>query len=69
MSSRIFPLPPLLKNCNFFFKKLLKGFITQKDEIYAFVVDFLAALPADMKRFLDIAGLMGTYSSELGCED
>lgn len=51
-----------------FLQELLKGFITRKDEICALVVDFLAALPADMKRFLDIAGLMGTYSPELGCE-
>ena len=32
------------------------------------VLDFLAGLPADMKRFLDFEGLLGTSTPEMGCE-
>ena len=39
-----------------------------EEEICALVTDFLAGLPADMKRFLDFEGLMGTSASEMGCE-
>ena len=31
-------------------------------------VDFLASLPAGLKRFLDFEGLMGTSTPEMGCE-
>ena len=51
-----------------FLQKLLKGFITRKEEICALVMDFLAGLPADMKRFLDFEGLLGTSAPEVGCE-
>ena len=51
-----------------FLQKLLEGFITRKEEICALVTDFLAGLPADMKRFLDFKGLMGTSTPETGCE-
>ena len=51
-----------------FLQKLLEGFIARKEEICALVVDFLAGLPADMKRFLDFKGLIGTFSPEMGCE-
>ena len=51
-----------------FLQKLLQGFITQKEEICALVTDFLAGLPADIKRFLDFKGVMGTYAPKMGCE-
>ena len=51
-----------------FLQKLLEGFITRKEEICALVLDFLAGLLADMKRFLDFEGLMGTSTPEMGCE-
>ena len=51
-----------------FLQKLLEGFIARKEEISALVLDFLAGLPADMKRFLDFEGLMGTSTPEMGCE-
>lgn len=51
-----------------FLQKLLEGFIARKEEISALVVDFLAGLPADTKRFLDFAGLMATSAPETGCE-
>ena len=51
-----------------FLQKLLEGFITRKEEIRALVLDFLAGLPADMKRFLDFEGLMGTSAPKMGCE-
>ena len=51
-----------------FLEKLLEGFITRKEEIRALVLDFLAGLPADMKRFLDFEGLMGTSAPKMGCE-
>ena len=51
-----------------FLEKLLEGFITRKEEICALVVDFLAGLPADMKRFLVFEGLMGTPAPKMGCE-
>lgn len=51
-----------------FLQKLLEGFITRKEDICALVTDFLAGLPADMKRFLDFEGLMGTSTPEMGCE-
>ena len=51
-----------------FLQKLLEGFITRKKEICELVMDFLAGLPTDMKRFLDIEGLMGTSTPEMGCE-
>ena len=51
-----------------FLQKLLEGFITRKEEICALVVDFLAGLPADMRRFLDFEGLMATSAPEMGCE-
>ena len=31
-------------------------------------VDFLASLPAGLKRLLDFEGLMGTSTPEMGCE-
>ena len=46
----------------------MEGFITRQEEICALVMDFLAGLPADMKRFLDFEGLMGTSAPEIGCE-
>ena len=49
-------------------KKLLEGFIPQKKEICALVVDFLEGLSADMKRFPDFEGSMGTSSSKMGRE-
>ena len=51
-----------------FLQKLLEGFIARKEEIIALVVDFLADLPADMRRFLGFEGLMGSSSPEMGCE-
>ncbi len=51
-----------------FLEKLLEGFITRKEEIFELVADFLEGLPADMKRFLDFKGLMGTSAPEMGCE-
>ena len=51
-----------------FLLKLLEGFITRKEEISSLVLDFLAGLPADMKRFLDFEGLMGTSAPEMGYE-
>lgn len=51
-----------------FLQKLLEGFITRKEEICALVLDFLAGLPADIKRFLDFEGLMGTLSPKMGYE-
>ena len=51
-----------------FLQKLLEGFITRKEEICALVVDFLAGLPADMRRFLDFEGIMATSAPEMGCE-
>ena len=40
----------------------------RKEEICALIMDFLAGLPAGMKRFLDFEGLLGTSTPELGCE-
>ena len=51
-----------------FLQKLLEGFITRKEEICTLVTDFLEGLPADMKRFLDFEGLLGTSTPEMGCE-
>ena len=51
-----------------FLQKLLEGFITRKEEICTLVTNFIDGLPADIKRFLDFEGLMGTSASEMGCE-
>ena len=57
-----------LEKLQLFLQKLLEGFITRKEEICALILDFLAGLPADMKRFLDFEGLLGTSTPEMGCE-
>ena len=46
----------------------MEGFITRQEEICALVMDFLAGLPADVKRFLDFDGLMGTPAPKMRCE-
>ena len=51
-----------------FLQKLLEGFITRKEEICTLVTDFLEGLPADIKRFLDFEGLLGTSDPKIGCE-
>lgn len=62
------PFAAAFEKLQLFLQKLLGGFIARRDEIYALVMDFLASLPADMKRFLDFEGLMDTSTPEMGCE-
>lgn len=51
-----------------FLQKLLNGFIAQKEEICALVMDFLENLLSDLKHFLGFEGLLGTPSPKMGCE-
>ncbi len=51
-----------------FLQKLLEGFIARKEKICALVRDFIEGLPADMKRFHDFEGVMGTSEAKTGCE-
>ena len=57
---RRYQVSSILKKCN--------AYKEQGFSVAALVMDFLAGLPADMKRFLDFEGLMGTSAPEMGCE-
>ena len=51
-----------------FLEELLQGFHPLQQGIYALIVEFLADLPADVAKFLDLDGLRADFDAKTGCE-
>ena len=51
-----------------FLEELLQGFHPLQQGIYALIVEFLADLPADVAKFLDLDGLRADFDAQTGCE-
>ena len=51
-----------------FLAELLEGFNALQQDIYAMIMEFLADLPAEIKKFLDLDGLRAGFEAKMGCK-
>ena len=51
-----------------FLEELLQGFNHLQQGICALIVEFLADLPADVAKFLDLDRLRADFDAKTGCE-
>ena len=57
-----------LEKLQLFLEELLQGFHHLQQGTYALIVEFLADLPADVAKFLDLDGLKADFDAKTGCE-
>ena len=58
----------VMEELQLFLEELLQGFNTLQQAIFALIMKFLADLPAEIAKFLDLDVLIAGFNDKVWCE-